>query len=113
MVPSRALALAAALGLAPLSVGCANPPLALIGGVKVDAAVIDRDPIALLPAGIQALAVVDATAMFRTAWGAEAAALITQVLPIGPESNFSPQRDVSRVYAGFYAMQGADLCAVV
>ena len=35
------------------------------------------------------------------------------VLPLGPESNFVPSRDVTRIYGGVYAMQGVDFCAVV
>jgi hypothetical protein len=109
------IALCAALLPGVLSLGCggADESLGLIGGQKVDATLIDRDPIALLPSGILLLGYVDAYAMFQSRWGADVAQVVVNLLPLGPESNFSPQRDVTRIYGGAYAMQGADFCAVV
>src|SRR5690606_25393976 len=51
--------------------------------------------------------------MFSTGVGAEVDQIVKGLLPIGPESNFVPSRDVARVYGGLYAMQGADFCAIL
>jgi hypothetical protein len=84
----------------------------LVGGQKVDAHVIDERPLALLPPDALFAARLDVEAMARTGIGAQAGEIVTTVLPIGPESSFVPTRDVSRLYAAAYAMQGADFCAV-
>jgi hypothetical protein len=99
----------------PVVSGCggADESLGLIGGEKIDPTVIDRDPLALLPSGILLLEYVDAFAMFRSKWGGEVAQIAHNLLPLGPESNFVAQRDITRLYGGIYAMQGADFCAVV
>jgi hypothetical protein len=112
---ARILGLGAALAGAPLAAtGCAgNESLALVAGARVEPTAIDRDPLALLPSGVIALATVDATAMFRSRWGPEVADLVQRLLPLGPESNFVARRDVARLYGGVYAMQGADFCAVI
>ena len=113
---SRAIArtlLLGALTLVPAA-GCSgSTDYGLIGGEKVDASLVDRDPLALLPRGVLVLGSLDAAAMFQSRWGAEAAQVVQTLLPLGPESNFVPQRDVTRVVSGLYAMQGADFCAVV
>jgi hypothetical protein len=102
-----------ALALAP-SAGCSGTTdYGLIGGEKVDASQVDRDPLALLPRGVLVLGSIDAAAMFQSKWGPEASQIVTNLLPLGPESNFVPTRDVTRVVSGIYAMQGADFCAVV
>lgn len=102
-----------ALALAPAA-GCSGTTdYGLIGGEKVDASLVDRDPLALLPRGVLVLGSIDTAAMFQSKWGPEASAIVTTLLPLGPESNFVPTRDVTRVVSGIYAMQGADFCAVV
>lgn len=111
-------ALAGALILAalyaPAAAGCGgSDSLVLIGGEKVDAASIDRDPMALLPSGMVMLGYLDAAQMFATGIGTEVEQVVTGLLPIGRESNFVPSRDVAKVYGGLYAMQGADFCAVL
>jgi len=93
--------------------GGADESLGLVGGEKIDATLIDRDPIALLPSGIIMLAYIDAYAMFQSKWGGDVATTVTNLLPLGAESSFVAQRDVTRIYGGIYAMQGADFCAVV
>lgn len=113
---SRAFArriLLCALALVPAS-GCSgNNDYGLIGGEKVDASLVDRDPLALLPRGVLVLGSIDAAAMFQSTWGPEVEQIVQTLLPLGPESNFVPTRDVTRVVSGLYAMQGADFCAVV
>ncbi len=113
---SRAIArkiLLCALALVPAAGCSSSTDYGLIGGEKVDASLVDRDPLALLPRGVLVLGSLDAAAMFQSKWGPEAAQIVQTLLPLGPESNFVPQRDVTRVVSGVYAMQGADFCAVV
>lgn len=107
--------LALALLAAPALAGCggADDGLVLVGGQKVDASAIDRDPMALLPSGAVMLGYLDAAQMFSSSLGGEVNQVVTSLLPLGPESNFVPSRDVVKVYGGLYAMQGADFCAVV
>jgi hypothetical protein len=102
-----------ALGAA--SAGCSGTDdgALLIGGERVDGAVIDRDPLALLPSGIVMLGYLDAATMFSSKLGPEVSQLVTGLLPLGPESNFVPSRDVVKVYGGLYAMQGADFSVVL
>ena len=115
---SAGRALGAALWAAALTVsvaGCggADEGALLIGGERVDSATIDRDPLALLPSGIVMLGYLDAATLFQSRLGPEVSQIVTGLLPLGPESNFVPARDVARVYGGVYAMQGADFCAVL
>jgi hypothetical protein len=112
---AAACALLVAILGAPAAAGCggAGDSLVLVGGEKVDAATIDKDPVALLPRGAVMVGHLDAATMFKTGVGAEVDAIINGLLPLGPESNFVPSRDVTRVVGGLYAMQGADFCAVV
>ncbi len=101
------------LALGPSGCGGGDQNLVLVGGNQVDPAVIDRDPVALLPKNPVMLGYLDAAAMFHSSLGPDVGSIITTVLPLGPESNFVPARDVTRVYGGIYAMQGADFCAVI
>lgn len=94
--------------------GCGGDSnLVLVTGRPVDPALVDRDPLALLPAGALGLAGADARRLFATPLGADVDAVVRELVPLGPESNFEARRDVDRVTAGFYAMQGVDVCAVV
>lgn len=111
----RARLAAALLALASLGgAGCGGPDQAvLIGGKKVDATEIDRDPVAVLPGGMVVFGALDGAAMFQSAYGGDVSGLIANVLPLGAESNFVASRDVQRVIGGAYSMQGADFCVVV
>lgn len=93
--------------------GSTDESALLIGGERVDNTTIDRDPLALLPSGMIMLGYLDAATLFQSRLGPEVAQLVTGLLPLGPESNFVPSRDVVKVYGGLYAMQGADFCAVL
>lgn len=108
----RALQLAA---VGALALGCpkTDQSLVLIGGDTVSAADIDSQPLRVLPRGALLISKLDAAALFRSGLGAEAAKLIANIVPLGRESNFAPSRDVTMIYSAFYAMQGADFCAVV
>jgi hypothetical protein len=111
LLPAAALALALALS----SSGCA-PAVnegVVINGARVADAVIDRDPLALLPGGVIALGYLDAPALLRSPIGPDVAKLVQSLLPLGPESGFDAARDVTSIWGGAYSMQGADFCAVV
>ena len=97
------------------SSGCsgADENLILMGGNRIDPLTIDRDPMALLPSHPVMLGYLDASEMFRSNLGSDVNQIVTMILPLGPESNFVPSRDVKKVYGGIYAMQGADFCAVL
>lgn len=98
----------------PALSGCGGEQtLVLVGGQRVDAATIDQDPLALLPGSVVALSYLDAGALFATRLGADTAELVKSLLPIGAEAGFVPARDVTKIYGGLYAMQGADYCFVV
>ncbi len=106
--------LAGALGALASSAGCGgDASLVPVAPRAIDPALIDRDPIALLPSGAVGLAGGDARQLFATNLGSDVDQLVRELVPLGPESNFEARRDVDRVTAGFYAMQGVDLCAVV
>jgi hypothetical protein len=103
----------AVLLLAVTLVACkTDQTLVLIGGTRLDAVAVERDPLRVLPSGALFLGTLDAEALFRSQLGAQVAAIVSSLVPLGPESNFVPSRDVKRVYAGIYAMQGADFAAV-
>ncbi|AUX21134.1 hypothetical protein SOCEGT47_016120 [Sorangium cellulosum] len=108
-----ALALVALTAPALAGCGGADDSLALVGGEKIDATAIDRDPLAVLPSGAVMLGYLDAAALFTSSLGGEVNQIITSLLPLGPESNFVPARDVVKIHGGLYAMQGADFCAVM
>ncbi|HHH29949.1 MAG TPA: hypothetical protein ENK57_16615 [Polyangiaceae bacterium] len=59
------------------------------------------------------LGTLDAAALFRSSAANDVGRIVTNLVPVGPESNFVAQRDVQRVYGAVYAMQGADFVAVV
>jgi hypothetical protein len=93
--------------------GCGGGALVPIAGERVAPEVIDRDPIALLPRDIIAFGSLDLAALFTSPMAADILTLVQGLVPLGPEANFVPQRDTSRVVGGVYAMQGVDFCAVV
>lgn len=106
---------AGAAAPSPLLAGCSSTveSVVLIGGETVDAATIDRDPLALLPGGVILLSYLDAATLWKTELGPDVGKLTQNLIPLGPSANFVPSRDVARIYGGVYAMQGADFCMVV
>ncbi len=82
-------------------------------GRPVDVSTADTAPLEVLPSGALLAWRLDAEPLFRTSFGGQVAQLVSTVLPLGPESGFSPARDVKRVYGAAYAMQGADFAAIV
>jgi len=104
----------AALSLGGLLPGCGDSPaLVPVAEQAIDPEAIDRDPLALLPSKAIVLVACDARALLATSLGADVTQIVREIVPLGAESGFEPSRDVDRVVAGFYAMQGADVAAVV
>ena len=94
--------------------GCGGgDSLVLVAGQRVDSAKLDADPVSILPAGILMFGYIDAAVMFHSNLGPDVSSMVQTLLPLPPEANFVPTRDVTRIFAGAYAMQGADFCAVV
>jgi hypothetical protein len=102
---------AVAVGALPACGGGSN--LVLVTGRPIDPALVDHDPLALFPGGVVGLAGADARRLFATSLGADVDAIVRELVPLGPEAGFDARRDVERLTAGFYAMQGLDVCAVV
>ncbi len=75
---------------------------------------IDADPLALLPGAAVLIASVDAHAFYSSdTVGAQMATLSEQLFPIGDESGFKASRDIDRIIAGTYSLEGLDVSAVV
>ncbi len=55
----------------------------------------------------------DAAVLFKSNLGPDVSNMVQTLLLLGAESNFVRTRDVTKIFAGTYAMQGADFCAVV
>ena len=109
-------AVAAALAAIPLlgpSACARNQNLVLVGSVRIDPLKLDGETLALLPSGAIVLWRLDASRLFATSFNRSVTDLTTNLLPIGPESNFVPARDVRQITGALYAMQGADFCAVL
>lgn len=104
--------LAAASALSSVSCGGADS-LVLVAGERVDSAKLDADPVSILPPGILMFGYMDAAVMFHSNLGPDVGTMVQTLLPLPPESGFVASRDVTRIFAGVYAMQGADFCAVV
>jgi hypothetical protein len=104
--------LVAASALPALSCG-GGDSLVLVAGERVDSARLDTDPVSILPPGILMFAYIDAATMFHSSLGPDVSSMVQTLLPLPPEAGFAPTRDVTKIFAGAYAMQGADYCAVV
>jgi hypothetical protein len=95
------------------------PALAACGGKgattadtkKVD---LDADPFALLPASPVLVANIDARAILDSdSAGAQVAALVARVAPLGADAGFDASRDVDRIALASYATGGVDFVAVM
>lgn len=96
------------------AIGCGGDVnLVPVAANAIDPEMIDRDPLALLPSKAIVLAGCDAKALFATSLGNDVTQIVREIVPLGAESGFEPSRDVDRITAGIYAMQGADIAAVV
>ncbi len=105
---------ASALAALVLGSGCGGSVnLVPVGEQSIDPEMIDRDPLALLPSKAIVLVGCDARALYATSLGNDVTQIVREIVPLGAESGFEPSRDVDRITAGVYAMQGADVAAVV
>jgi hypothetical protein len=104
--------LSSGLGLASCLVSCGEGgPAHAPTAPSVD---LDGDAIALLPPGAVAAVTVDMRAFYDSkVFGAQVATLAESMLPVGVDAGFVPSRDVDRVTAASYALQGADAVAVL
>jgi hypothetical protein len=73
---------------------------------------IDAAPLALLPGGLVGFARLDAQEVFKTGFGPNLAELARQLAPLPPTAGFVIERDLTRVYLGFYSMAGVDLAGI-
>jgi hypothetical protein len=93
--------------------GCADakPPAA---AALDPAAVIDGDPLALLPAGPVALGNLDARAFYTSGTTAgQLAAFAEATFPLGQEAGFSAARDVDHAFLAVYAGASVDGVAIL
>ena len=107
------MALAAVCVLA--SVGCSKKEdvvVATADRVFITEAEIDRDPVALLPAGAIGVIRADAPAFYASAFGQRIKRIADSRIPLPPSAGFDPQRDLTTLWIGLYSMAGADFAAV-
>jgi hypothetical protein len=113
----RACALAGTVALASLaSMGCGGGKDSVTAKTSNDltAEQIDGDALALLPGSALAVANVDARAFYGSnTLGGQIGKITEKLLPIGEEAGFVPSRDIDRVVAATYSLQGIDVAAVV
>ncbi len=96
-------------------VACGTSPDVIVktsDGRALRAADIDQDPLSLLPAGAALVSVMDAPALFASPVGGKVLSVLQQRMPLPPEADFVPQRDLETLYWGFYSVQGADFAGV-
>jgi hypothetical protein len=73
---------------------------------------IDAEPAALLPGGAVSVLVLDANALYNSAFGDKVRQVVEKRLPLPPSAGFEPRRDLTQAWLGFYSMQGADMAGV-
>lgn len=115
MSGATAWARAAALSVTLAAAGCGGGKPEVVtkaGGRELSAAVIDGDPLALLPSQALGIVSIDAPKLFASEFGQQFLAIVNQELPLPASANFSPQRDLEHVYVGLYSMTGVDAAAV-
>jgi hypothetical protein len=104
----------AVLGLL-LAAACAKKSDVVVessAGKALGSAEIDRDPLALLPAGAIGVVSLDATVLFASPFGQKLLALAEARLPLPAAAGFEPKRDLEHLYAGSYSMDGVDVAGV-
>lgn len=112
MIFSKKLLLSAcvAVSLATGACGGKTPDAKAASGEKT----MEDDPITLLPAPAVAVAVLDAKGLAaHPTFGKDLGAFEDKYIPIGEESGFKASRDIERVYAAAYSLQGADILGVL
>ncbi len=103
-----------ALAASIVSVACGKKEsITPVGdGKTLTAEEIDKDPAALLPGGMAGLLRVDGKAFFNSTTGPEAVRAATAYIPLTPEMNFDPRRDLENYLAGIYSTTAADFVGV-
>jgi hypothetical protein len=77
--------------------------------VQITPEMLEKDPLVLFPSGALAMFTIDMRAFYASkSTGPDAAKLAEKYFPVGAEAGFSASRDLDRVTAGVYSMQGAD-----
>ncbi|MCS6902371.1 MAG: hypothetical protein NZX77_21730, partial [Polyangiaceae bacterium] len=110
----RGFLLALVLALPLVFSGCSKKEsiVAVGGGKKLSAEEIDADPLALLPGGAVFVWQVDAQALLHSSLGPSTLRTTQTLVPLTPEMNFDPKRDLKRLYGAGYSMQSADVAMV-
>jgi hypothetical protein len=110
----RGLALALALVLPVAAAGCGKKEsiVAVGEGKKLSAAEIDADPVALLPGGAVFLWQTDVKALLNSSLGPSTLRTTQALVPLTPEMNFDPKRDLRKLYGAGYSMQSADFAMI-
>ncbi|HEU4412477.1 MAG TPA: hypothetical protein VFS43_44960 [Polyangiaceae bacterium] len=108
---ASALVLALALGA---GAGCSKKGPAVVKNAERPATDddIDREPLALLPAGAVLVGRLDAHALSSSSLGPKAQRAFEAVAPIAPAAGFAADRDLESVVAAAYSVQGADVAVV-
>jgi hypothetical protein len=110
----RGALLALSLAL-PLALGGCSKKESIVavgGGKKLSAAEIDADPLALLPGGAVFVWQADAQALLNSSIGPSTLRTAQVLVPLTPEMNFDPKRDLRRLYGAGYSVQSADVALV-
>lgn len=99
--------------LAPAA-GCSKKPPAVVQSAERPAtdADIDREPLALLPAGAVLVGRLDAHALFSSPLGPKAHRALEALAPVGPAAGFAAERDLESIVGAAYSTQGADFALV-
>lgn len=104
-----------ALASAALLLCCAKKDDVIVQTGKDHAlttAAIDADPLSLLPPNPIAVMSLDARQLFASKFGSRLLAITQRQSPLPASADFDPDRDLERVYLGFYSLQGADVAGV-
>jgi len=111
---ARSLLCAVALALLAVAPGCGpKESIVAVGdGKKLSAEEIDADPLALLPGGAVFVWQADAAALLASSMGPQALRTAQALVPLTPEMNFEPRRDLKKVFGAGYSMQSADVAMV-
>jgi hypothetical protein len=112
---SRRELVSSALCVTLAGVGCAKKDDVIVRtgeGRELTAEAIDQDPIALLPGNPVGALTLDAKALFTSQFGRRLLAITQAQSPMPAQAGFEPARDLERVYAGVYSMQGADVAGI-
>ncbi|RYE93155.1 MAG: hypothetical protein EOO75_05015 [Myxococcales bacterium] len=86
--------------------------VAIGDGKKLSADEIDADPLALLPGGALVIWQADAAALLASSMGPQVLRTAQSLVPLTPEMNFEPRRDLKKLYGAGYSMQSADVAMI-